>query len=231
MVNGKVLLIYLHLSIIFSILVPAGGIAETQVVAIGDSITAGYPYLQVDGNGCRCPQEGFEVQLDAQLDSSGRQTTVYNYGKPGDSTFGMLNRIEQILNTVSPDVVLLMGGTNDIAFFSPGTIASNLAAMIDKVRAYNGEPIIGTLTPDTNPSNNFKDIPTYNQYIINMANGRDVRIADHYSAIVGAWSGLTTDGLHLTSAGNNVLAQNWFNSFPYPNPNIIPTIMLLLNDE
>lgn len=211
--NNKALLICLSLSITSIAFVLASANAEIQVVAVGDSITADYPYLQVNGNGCRCPQEGFEVQLEEKLDASGRPATVYNYGNPGDSTFGMLKRIEQILDQVNPDVVLLLGGTNDIAFFSPGTIASNLAAMVDKVRDYKAEPIIGTLTPDTKPTNSFKNIPAYNQYIKDMANNKNVTIADHYSAIVDIWKDLTIDGLHLTKAGNNVLAQNWFNSF------------------
>ncbi len=214
--KNKALLICLNLSIMFFTLTPVLANAEIQVVAIGDSITADYPYLQDNGNGCRCPQEGFEVQLEAKLNASGMPANVYNYGNPGDSTFGMLKRIEQILDQVNPDTVLLLGGTNDIAFFSPTTIASNLAAMVDKVRDYKAEPIIGTLTPDTNPANSFKNIPVYNQYIIDMANNRNVKIADHYSTIVDTWKDLTIDGLHLTKAGNNVLAQNWFNSLSSP---------------
>jgi lysophospholipase L1-like esterase len=108
------------------------GIALGQAVdyfALGDSITYGKTY---SGGACGTPYTGgYPPRLDQALQCSA--CTVDNEGVNGDTTAQMLTRVDGILNSKDYDVMLLMGGTNDIFHqVSTATIRDTLRAIADK---------------------------------------------------------------------------------------------------
>ena len=100
--------------------------AEAQVVALGASNTEGWPA----GSSLAYP-----AQLEAMLRASGRNVRVYNAGIYGDTTTGMLSRVD---SAVPPGtkVVILQAGTNDYRRgVSPAQRAANIAAIQNRLRA------------------------------------------------------------------------------------------------
>lgn len=87
------------------------------VLALGDSLTAGYGLDQADA---------FPVQLQAALQSAGRDVTVINAGVSGDTSAGGRSRLEWLL-TPEIDVVIVELGANDgLRGLDPAETRANL---------------------------------------------------------------------------------------------------------
>ena len=187
--------------------------AGETVVAFGDSITAGYPYLKV-GNGCTdCA--GYELFLQYFLNWEGRGRTVYNYGVAGEYlTFEGVNRIDSVMAATQADSVLIMEGTNDLAWVGPSTVAYNVYLVASKVLQWGGKPVVATLTPDTRYGSDWKNISTTNSYITSYVNSTPLMcLSDQYSAIAPYWDkGYTDDQLHPNYSGYWIMGMTWYYS-------------------
>lgn len=76
---------------------------DGTIVAVGDSLTAG---LGVD------EERNYPSQLQKRLDSDGYNYTVINAGVSGETTSGLVSRLDWIM-TMNPDIVILEIGAND----------------------------------------------------------------------------------------------------------------------
>jgi acyl-CoA thioesterase I len=115
--------ILLILALLFSSPLEA---AVLQVVAIGASNTSGF------GVGV---QDAYPAQLQVLLRKKGIPATVANAGIPGDTTAGMLRRLDGAVPK-GTNIVILQPGANDLRFgFSREQRAANIAAMVKRLRA------------------------------------------------------------------------------------------------
>ena len=72
-----------------------GAYAEKiEIVALGDSLTAGYQLA---------PQDAFPVRLEAELKARGHDVSVLNAGVSGDTSTGALSRFDWAPVEVSPE--------------------------------------------------------------------------------------------------------------------------------
>jgi lysophospholipase L1-like esterase len=166
-------------------------------VALGDSLTAwpsGYPWPN---------------RLDA---SDVRLTLVNNAGIPGNVTAQMLARLNRDVFDYHPDVVFVMGGTNDIAQgYSTAQTISNLRSIIIACQKRKIRVFLLTIPPDGYTGMAGK-INALNTAIIHLANAYKVVYVDVHAALVGsdgtykAGYGLP-DLVHLTNLGSQVLAN------------------------
>jgi lysophospholipase L1-like esterase len=166
-------------------------------VALGDSLTAwpsGYPWPN---------------RLDA---SDVRLTMVNNAGIPGNVTAQMLARLSRDVFDYHPDVVFVMGGTNDIAQgYSTAQTIANLRSIIVDCQKRKIRVFLLTIPPDGYTGMAGK-INALNNAIIHLANSYKVVYVDVHAALVGsngtykAGYGLP-DLVHLTNLGSQVLAN------------------------
>lgn len=87
------------------------------LVALGDSLTAGYG-LPAD--------QGFVPQLQSWLTAQGEEATVINAGVSGDTTAGGVSRLEW---TLTPDVdalIVTLGGNDLLRGIDPAASRANL---------------------------------------------------------------------------------------------------------
>ena len=201
--------------------------SSTTIIGFGDSITQGYPYLQSPCNGCT--NYGYIPYLKNLFDSISQSVTVRNYGYGGESTSNGVNRINSVLsNNSGAGYTLIMEGTNDYWYgISHQTTVTNLGIMIDKSRQYSIEPIVATITPDTQANGAGKNIPSLNSLIRAKASQKGAQLADQYNACVGNWGDLASppgDYLHPNNSGYQVIAQTWFNKIPHNQPPQAPTV-------
>jgi acyl-CoA thioesterase I len=91
------------------------------ILALGASNTNGWGVA---------PAEAYPAQLEALLRAKGIDAKVVNAGIPGDTTGGMLARLEQAL-TPGMQLVILQPGTNDERM----GLTAERAANIEKMRA------------------------------------------------------------------------------------------------
>src|SRR5215203_7251981 len=76
---------------------------SSRIVALGDSNTAGF------GVG---PQQAFPAHLEALLRATGHDTQVVNAGVSGDTTYGMLSRLDAAA-APGTQIAIIQGGYND----------------------------------------------------------------------------------------------------------------------
>lgn len=178
---------------------------KIRIVAFGDSITAGYGSTP------------YSYYLQQMLDANECNSTVINEGKNGELTFQGVSRIDDVIAAHDPDYILIMEGANDVRSGVSGDIAvSDLATMMDKAIAAGVTPKISGITPNTETGSEYLPIPeVINPQIQAEAAARSVAYVDSYSALAGEnWGAYHIDGLHLSNAGQNVVAQQFFNVIP-----------------
>ena len=205
-------------ALLFAVLLLLGAVRDTEAArflidTVGDSITSGYPYyLPLEGNGCTPPCGGYQPKLQSLLLAAGKDVLVRNYGVRGASTADGVARIDALLDSSSPQFVLILEGTNDLFTSSKDTVVKNIAYMVDATLARGEVPVLGTLLPDIRKAEVYlsKPIVETNTLLRQLARDRGIGLADHYAALVGNWSNLTYEGLHPNLAGYEVMARTWF---------------------
>ena len=187
------------------------------VVALGDSLTAGYrsrdPYA-ID------PRVPYPAQLEAMIRvkyakaGRGALAFVINSGINGDSTDGMLKRIEQDLAAERPDVLVIWGGVNDLgAGRKPEYVIQNLLKLYEAARTTGAEPLACTLTPMRRTSSAMREL---NELIRVNCAARGTRLADLFPLFADEEGNLrveySDDGAHLTVQGYGLVARIVFDA-------------------
>jgi acyl-CoA thioesterase-1 len=102
--------------------------AAPRIVALGDSLTAGYGLA---------PEESFPVRLQEALAARGGAAEVENAGVSGNTTVGGLARVEGVLKR-RPDAVIVELGANDaLRGLEPKESYANLDAILTQLGANN----------------------------------------------------------------------------------------------
>lgn len=111
----------------------------TEILAFGDSITAGFGLPA---------KEAFPARLEAKLRADGLAADVINAGNSGDTTTDGLARLDWALSQ-KPDVVILELGANDaLRGLDPSTVRANLDAMLGKIQKSGAKVLlVGMLAP------------------------------------------------------------------------------------
>ena len=162
---------------------PEGGV----ILAFGDSLTAGV--------GASAAQS-YPIALEAL---SARR--VVNAGVSGETTDGGLRRLPSVLHDVSPDLMILMEGGNDILrSVNAQRTRDNLSAMIELARAA-GVAVVLIGVPDKML---FSDSAGFYQ---ELAESLDLVFMDGELADLLRDSRYKSDPIHLNTEGYALLAQ------------------------
>lgn len=102
------------------------------VVALGDSLTAGYGLDQA---------EGFVPQMQAWLTAQGREVVLINAGVSGDTTAGGLARLDWSLTTEVGAMIVSLGGNDLLRGLDPAASRANLDAIL-AAAAERGLPVL-----------------------------------------------------------------------------------------
>lgn len=177
-------------------LVPTPG--QPRIVFMGDSITENWASLAGD------------------FFTPGR----IGRGISGQTTPQMLLRFRQDVIDLHPDVVQIMGGTNDIAGntgpMTPEETQDNIRSMVELAHAHGIRVILASIPPADQfpwkPGADVADkIVAMNAWIKGYAARSDCVYADYWSALKaddgrGMRAGLSSDHVHPTKAGYAVMA-------------------------
>jgi acyl-CoA thioesterase-1 len=109
---------------------PASAQAQRPVtiVALGDSLTAGYQLP---------PADAFPVKLQAALRAKGVSVTVENAGVSGDTSSGGLDRLDWAVGDGVDAVILELGANDALRGIDPAITRRNLEAIIVKLKERN----------------------------------------------------------------------------------------------
>lgn len=171
-----------------------------RVVFLGDSITYGW-----------------------RLDEYFPDRDFVNRGIGGQSTGQMLGRMKADVIDLKPAAVLVLAGTNDIAYGIPlRTVENNLTMIADLAQAHRITPLFASVLP-INDYHKSEDpgfemskrrppetIRSLNAWIQNLCRERNYIYVDYFSQMADQAgflrADLTDDGLHPNSAGYRIMA-------------------------
>jgi len=108
--------------------------AETlEIVALGDSLTAGYGLPQ---------GEGFVPQLQNWLTERGHDVTVVNAGVSGDTTAGGLSRVDWALSDDTDAMIVTLGGNDLLRGIDPANARGNIDGILQAGQARDLEILL-----------------------------------------------------------------------------------------
>jgi lysophospholipase L1-like esterase len=180
------------------------------IAFLGDSITelgwthaAGYVKLTISG-----------------LEANGIKTTAIPAGRSGQKSDEMLARLEQDILSKKPDWLTLSCGVNDVWHGTKGIpldrFQTNITALIDRAQTAHIKVVLLTATgigEDLENANN-KKVAVYNAFLRSLAKQKNCLLADvnvdfrkTLSSTAATGKVLTTDGVHMNSAGDRVMSE------------------------
>lgn len=95
--------------------------AETTIVALGDSLTAGYGLPEGDG---------LVPQLQNWLSAQGSDIKVINAGVSGDTSAGGLSRLDWSLTPETDALIVTLGGNDLLRGIQPSETRSNIDSIV-----------------------------------------------------------------------------------------------------
>lgn len=112
---------------------PAPAYAGT-IVAVGDSLTAGLGVGE---------DQAYPAQLARRLQAGGHNYQVINAGVSGETSSGALSRIEWVVSSLHPDIVILETGANDgLRGLDPDLLKTNLDRLVSFLTVRNIQVIL-----------------------------------------------------------------------------------------
>ena len=176
---------------------PLYGGSAPVILALGDSLTAGFGVAEKDS---------YPARLQAILQRHGQPYRVVNAGVSGDTTAGGLRRIDWLLR-LNPAIVILELGANDgLRGLPPAEMFSNLEKIIRRCRDHKARVLLAGM----------KIPPNYGEAYTRAFEETFRRLAEkyrlHYIPFflegVAAKRELTqADGLHPVGAGYKIVAE------------------------
>jgi lysophospholipase L1-like esterase len=166
-----------------------------RFVALGDSLTA-------------WPANPWPSRLDS-IDS--QLKLIRNAGVPGNLTWQMRSRLSTDVLAYKPDVLFVMGGTNDLAAgVSQATIIANLRAIVTTAQSHGIHVFLLTIPPDSYPAM-VSRVNSLNGAIVSLGTSLKVRVTNIHRPLASSAgtyiARYTSDGLHLSSLGAQVVAN------------------------
>lgn len=169
-----------------------------KLVAIGDSITEGYPFSN---------QESWVEHLAQKV-----KCHIINQGICGDYTGGMLNRFQRDVLDYAPTHVIILGGANDAYEKIPlESVSSNFKAMEESCKTNAIIPIFGLPTPSLLPEEEQRLIE-YRNWLKSYTDEKGINVIDFYSPFlnrikIGQGAQLFVDEVHPSIAGYALMGE------------------------
>jgi len=176
---------------------------KKNIIFFGNSLTAGYG---LD------PGEAFPALIQSKIDSLGLAYQVINAGLSGETTAGGLSRIDWILRQPVEIFILELGGNDGLRGIPPSATFQNLQSIINRVREkYPHATIILTgIQVPPNMGNTYSI--QFRTIFPKLARGNNILLVPFLLQGVGGIERLNqADGIHPTSEGHRILAENVWN--------------------
>lgn len=178
------------------------GASQGTIVAVGDSLTAGYGVPD---------SQGYPAQLERKLQQEGYRWRVVNAGISGETSSGTLARIDWILK-LDPDIVILEIGANDgLRGQDPEHTRRNIDKIVAALQAKNVTVVLAGMRMLTNmgPSYTRKFASIYP----GIAKERNlILIPFMLDKVAGEETLNLSDGIHPNGDGYRIVTEN---IYPY----------------
>lgn len=185
------------IGLLASLLVVGAGGANAQqarpvaIVALGDSLTAGYQLP---------PGDAFPVKMQAALKAKGLDVTVENAGVSGDTSTGGLERLDWAVGDGVDAVILELGANDALRGIDPAVTRRNIDEILTRLKARGIAVLLtGMLAP---PNMGSQFAAAFNPIFPDLAAKHGVLFDPFFLEGVAAEPSLNiADGMHPNARG------------------------------
>jgi acyl-CoA thioesterase-1 len=189
---------------------PPATAEDIRILALGDSLTAGYGLPR---------QDAFPTRLEAALRAAGHAVSVINSGVSGDTTAGGLARLDWALDDKAQVVIVELGANDGLRGFDPAATAANLDAIVGRLKAAGVAVLIAGMKAPPNLGAEYG--AAFDRIFADVARNHDVALYPFFLDGVAADPDLNqADGIHPTAAGVGVIVER-----------LLPHVRALLTDR
>jgi len=187
---------------------PATAAQKIKIVALGDSLTAGYQLPAVDA---------FPNRLQAALIARGHDVEVINAGVSGDTTQGGLARLDWSVPTDAQAVILELGGNDALRAIDPAITRKNIDEMIGRLKTRGIKILLAGMLAPPNLGDNYAG--QFNGIFADLAEKHGILLYPFFLDGVAAEPGLIlSDGMHPNGKGVGIIVER-----------IMPTVEQLID--
>jgi acyl-CoA thioesterase-1 len=179
---------------------PADAPTRRTIVFAGTSLTAG---LGLD------PDSAYPRLIQAMVDSAGLDFEAVNAGVSGETTAGLLQRLDWLLRG-RLDVIVIETGANDgLRGVAVEAIESNLRQIIQRVRAARPDAKIALVQMEALPNYGRKYGTAFHDLYVRVAREEQVTLLPFLLDGVAGRAELNQgDGIHPNEVGERIVANN-----------------------
>lgn len=177
---------------------PAQAKQPLRIMALGDSLTAGYGLSAKDS---------FPAQLERALNQAGIAARVLNAGVSGDTTAGGLARLDWALADNPQLVIVALGANDSLRAVDPEVTRANLAAILQKLRTRGLSVLLAGMYAPPNLGQDYQ--ASFDSIYPELAAQHDVLLYPFFLEGVAAEPDLNqSDGIHPNANGVAVIVRN-----------------------
>mgnify|MGYP003610631147 CR=1 FL=1 len=183
--------------------------APLTILALGDSLTEG---LGVDNDA------NYPAQLEVRLKELGyKDVKVVNSGLSGETSTGLVNRLDWVLQT-KPDITILTVGANDaIRGIDVATVEANIRTAVKRLQDNGSEVILGGMQIYDNLGSDY--VTSFAAIYPRVAKDMNVTLIPFFLDGVGGDPKLNqADAIHPTKEGYTIIVND--NILPILQPEI-----------
>lgn len=167
-----------------------------EIVALGDSLTAGYGLPE---------GQGLVPQLQAWLAEHGSDARIVNAGVSGDTSAGGLARLDWSLTPQTDALIVTLGGNDLLRGLDPATTRANLDAILAAAQARNLPVLLIGLPGPANYGPDYK--ASFDAIFPDLARQYGALMEPNFMAGLGATDPvglqplMQADGIHPNAEG------------------------------
>jgi acyl-CoA thioesterase-1 len=174
---------------------PAPAAEPIRILALGDSLTAGYG---LD------PADGFVAQLQQALAAAGIAAKVIDGGVSGDTTAGGLARLDWALADDPQLVILELGANDGLRGLDPKSTETNLDAILTRLAVHRRTILLAGMRAPPNLGKEYAD--AFDAIYPALARQHGVALYPFFLDGVAADPRLNQDdGIHPNAAGVKII--------------------------
>ncbi|MEN6669484.1 arylesterase [Psychrobacter sp. B38] len=173
--------------------------APLTVLALGDSLTEGLGVANDDN---------YPAQLETRLHEQGyKNAKVINSGLSGETSTGLVNRLDWVLQT-KPDITILTIGANDaIRGIDVATVEENIRTAVKRLQDNGSEVILGGMQIYDNMGSDY--VKSFAAIYPRVAEDMNVTLIPFFLEGVGGNPDLNqADAIHPTKDGYTIIVDD-----------------------
>jgi len=170
---------------------------EVRIVALGDSLTAGYQLP---------PGDAFPVKLQAALRARGHAVSVENAGVSGDTSTGGLERLDWAIGDDVDAVILELGANDALRGIDPAVTRRALDEILTRLKARNIPVLVAGMLAPPNLGHAYGE--AFGRIFPELAGKHGALLYPFFLDGVAATAGLNlADGMHPNARGVDVIVE------------------------